>query len=594
MASSTHLIERQSDWSGGAVPAASPELIPENAVFALRNGLLDDDGAIYRRGGAGYLSNAAFGTRISFLWTGRFDAGVRTLFASPADFGVLDSDGATPLNLGGAGLTYPVATAQVGGYLFIGTGAIYAGSRKTAPYTTGTISTTNGSTTVTGAGTTWNTLVDAGMLLQVGNERVYKVASYTSTTSLELAEPYEGSTGAGKSYTLSPLYEITAADPYPDSLTYAVSQGRLLWAEGRFLRMAPLNTNQSSATLGFPMNHSAWLTSDQWELDEEIVGIAEVGVNTLVFTRAGTYVLTGVGFDIVDAAGNPQQRLTKLSEHVLLEGVGFAYWQQGLIVPFTDGIYLVDGISEPVRLSDNIRSDYQAYVSTGYRAGQAAVFDSHYWLPIISSTGGYRRVYSVQLDRRAFDRRRRLTFPWSWHDGAGAEVCAFAAALDDDRAPRLLGAQTATTARVLDCTPFLNPDSNHASDPDGTAHPCEIVTRDYATGNGTDNRVKKLRTRYELFGTGTLAIAWGDGSYSSGAPRWDEVNWNEFNWGEDGSTFTNLECDGPASDGRDTHVCRVGKRLRYVRFRLRTTGPCEAFTLRELEVHVFPSRAVRR
>lgn len=72
-------------------------------------------------------------------------------------------------------------------------------------YATGTISAvTNGDETVTGSGTTWTSaMVNRGILMPDGYW--YKIATFTSTTSVELDRPYEGTTiAAGSSaYTIS-------------------------------------------------------------------------------------------------------------------------------------------------------------------------------------------------------------------------------------------------------------------------------------------------------------------------------------------------------------------------------------------------------
>lgn len=575
----------QDDFSSGAVPSVAPHLVPPNGVSQLRNGFLDQDGSIYRRGGA--KVSATHDEKLTFLYRGNLGPGLRTLAADDDSF--LTDVAGVMTSVGGAGLPYPKPVAETGRYVFIGGGFIYAGSQKSAVYNTGTVGLTNGSTTVTGSGTTWNTLVDAGMLLQRANERVYRVASIDSTTQLTLAEPYEGVTGAGVAYTLSPLYTITAADPYPDSEVYAVAQNRLVWAENNLLRFAPLQS-------GFPNNHAAHVATDEWELPEPIVGLAEVSANLLVFTTAGIWVLQGIGFGIVDQAGNPQQRLAKLSDHVLLEGCGLAYWEQSLIAPFTDGIYLLDGVGTPVELSQNIhQGDYSNYVHLGYRAGQSAVYEAHYFLPLISSTSDPKKLYSVQLDRLAFDRRRRLTFPWSWHDGSGAELSALVSDLSSDRKPILYGAQANAAGDVLDLSGYFEPTSDNSTDPDGTAFECEVITRDYETGNGTDNSVRKLKPRYELSGTGNSGIswAWSDGTADTSGAKWDAVTWDNFNWAEGGAVFHPLDTS-PISDGRTTQNLRIGRRVVFIRFRLKTTGEVHIFRLRSLELFTRPSKAVRR
>jgi hypothetical protein len=93
----------QDDFSAGAIQSVARHLIDRRAVYDVENGLYDDDGSIYRRGGSQYKSNAAFGASLRWIWDGIFAAGQRTLFAAPTGWGVLGANDATPVNLGGAG-----------------------------------------------------------------------------------------------------------------------------------------------------------------------------------------------------------------------------------------------------------------------------------------------------------------------------------------------------------------------------------------------------------------------------------------------------------------------------------------------------------
>ena len=73
-----------------------------------------------------------------------------------------------------------------------------------ADYTTGTITLTNGSTTVTGSGTTFTTNM-VGMWLQAstapgGDNNWYEIATFNTTTSLDLVNPYQGIGGATLTY----------------------------------------------------------------------------------------------------------------------------------------------------------------------------------------------------------------------------------------------------------------------------------------------------------------------------------------------------------------------------------------------------------
>lgn len=74
-------------------------------------------------------------------------------------------------------------------------------ARTFAPYTTGTVTVTNGSTTVTCSGCNWNNIpVSSGAFKVSGDSVSYIVASRTATT-LTLTTAYLGSSGGGKSYT---------------------------------------------------------------------------------------------------------------------------------------------------------------------------------------------------------------------------------------------------------------------------------------------------------------------------------------------------------------------------------------------------------
>jgi len=84
------------------------------------------------------------------------------------------------------------------------TEACIGGGLEADFYTTGTVSMTNGSKTVTGSGTTFTADME-GMPFIVNEFPVpYVVQSVASSTSLTLREAYQGSTGSGKSYKIAP------------------------------------------------------------------------------------------------------------------------------------------------------------------------------------------------------------------------------------------------------------------------------------------------------------------------------------------------------------------------------------------------------
>jgi hypothetical protein len=92
-----------------------------------------------------------------------------------------------------------------------------------ADYTTGTISLTNGSATVTGSGTTFTSEM-VGRYLKSNNEGIwYKILSFTSATSITLDRTYQGATASNLSYTIAEL--IPLPDGFEDLPVYdAVSE----------------------------------------------------------------------------------------------------------------------------------------------------------------------------------------------------------------------------------------------------------------------------------------------------------------------------------------------------------------------------------
>lgn len=78
-------------------------------------------------------------------------------------------------------------------------------------YTTGTVTLTNGSATVTGAGTTFTSDM-VGRIFQnttTGADRLwYRIKTFTSTTSLTLENVYEGATAGTQTYKISEIFNV--------------------------------------------------------------------------------------------------------------------------------------------------------------------------------------------------------------------------------------------------------------------------------------------------------------------------------------------------------------------------------------------------
>ena len=71
-----------------------------------------------------------------------------------------------------------------------------------APYTTGTVAMTNGSTTVTGTDTVWTSAM-VGRKIRFGSDNAYyRISAVGGTTSLTLEVPYQGTTDTDATYSI--------------------------------------------------------------------------------------------------------------------------------------------------------------------------------------------------------------------------------------------------------------------------------------------------------------------------------------------------------------------------------------------------------
>ena len=75
-------------------------------------------------------------------------------------------------------------------------------------FTTGTVTVTNGDATITHSGTSF-TAAMVGRYFQTDDDRTwYRIASFTSTSVMELENVFEGTTAAGASYTIAEAFHI--------------------------------------------------------------------------------------------------------------------------------------------------------------------------------------------------------------------------------------------------------------------------------------------------------------------------------------------------------------------------------------------------
>ena len=84
-------------------------------------------------------------------------------------------------------------------------------------YKTGTVSVTNGSATIEGTGTAFNSgnVVAGDIFTVVGDNAWYEVASVTDADTLVLTANYAGTTASGASYAITRDFTTNYGFPYP-------------------------------------------------------------------------------------------------------------------------------------------------------------------------------------------------------------------------------------------------------------------------------------------------------------------------------------------------------------------------------------------
>ena len=397
-------------------------------------------------------------------------------------------------------------------------------------------------------------------------------ASFKGVLYLPGGQTYDGTTVAA----------AAKVAPY-----YAVVGNRLVAAEGSRVSFSKINT---------PGTFEA---TDYWDLPGgvEILGLVGGRESAVIFTTNGIYVISNMTLELTDSAGNIQQRLDHYSGNLVLWGAnGIASWEDALIVPSTDAVWLVkrgvtsEQIASFSQISQPIVDLYQEYVRAGYEPGQATVFRSHYILPII---GGGRVIDTLvcRLDLPIPDKAGG-GYPWTRVEGFGAAMGAFETRVSasSSREPLLLGGTYGTESRVLNLSYFHQSEDTEL-DADGSVPAFSLSTRSYPTGANVANTVTSLRVRYQMSSQptgGTLSASISSDTPPKSVSVWGRVSWGEFFWATGGTTESEtLPGDAPESiDASKTKRWRFARKRRSIRFTLSCKAPTAQLSIKSIELFI--------
>lgn len=572
--------ELLADFSGGIFRESEGQRAPRNTCLDIVDGLLDEDGAVYRRGGSVYDSAANSAGTIYGLVDQHFAAGQRTLIWSASATQAMTGAGATPATIDAGATSFPAAygrPANVGGVLCLPVGAwgalgvtigAYAGSLKAAAYSTGTVTVTLGSRTVTGAGTAWLANADVGMIFVSPNagfsgQRLV-VESVDSDTALTLREPWPYATAAGATYQVRPFAYISVVLKNADATSlFVASAGQRLWVAGgnRILMSAP-----PLSGVVRPFTFSPDTDFHQLPAAARILGAADWRDTVVAFSTQGVYAISNASLDPIDDFGNLQQTVELVENGLILWGnAGIAGHRGAFVVPALDDVYLWAPGSALSVISKAIRPLYRSYVKAGYKPGLAAVYRGHYFLPIVQDATS-ATVIDVLVGRLdGVDSRGNQRVAWTrWAGHAGASNC-FAQRTTSSGTPSLISTKG---QRTLDVSGGFVPAAAIKNDADGTTHQLTLITRDLAVHASLKTFWKKIRLRSEV----------------SDAAADNPTVTAEYSITPAAPVFTALAGSAPESDGTVPYSWLAGKKSQAIRFRLKTVGPCASAVIRSLEV----------
>lgn len=583
----------QADFSAGAFQGTARHLIPSTGLYGAENALFDEDAAVYKRGGAEYLTPAAVGTSMRMVWDGVLAVGPRTVAANTADYLVVNAAETAFVNISGAGMTAPLRATVFDGMLIMDDGFMYGGSYRTVGLGgAGAMAVTNGSVVVTVASGGLTANVDAGMLLVVNSlPHVYVVKTVDSDTQATLTAPYQGATDALAGFAfdprkaLSPTLIATA-----DFSAFATIFNRLLVARGRRVGFTGGRGATGDVSHVFAVN-------DEHEFSGTVLGIHPIRDLVFVFTTDGVFVISGMALDLLDPDGvNFQQQVEPVNADLILWGKeGLSTYQNEMLVPGVDGLWAMGAASAPTLLSRSIKARWREHVAAGNKPGLAAVIRNHYHLPVLNAANEVVDRLVCRLDRPQ-DSGIGTVFPWSWWTGQAANTPALATRISGaaSRQPKLLGADRAT-GRLLDLTGTFDPSDTNGTDADNSNFQWSVILRDYATGDGNLNHVRRLKIRYELVtvtgGPATSIVGFvGDGEIAEPQASYDNVTYDNATYADPiAAEFTQLQGAAPPDGGAHPKTWHFQTRARYVRARLVSTVASSKLILRSAQWYVRPS-----
>jgi hypothetical protein len=563
----------QDDFAAGILRGPAPDVQPGIGVSNALNGLYNDDGDVYRRGGTidSGMPAVPGPYPVQFVWSGYLSGIKRMLIGIWNTTYAVDPVTKARTQVWAGDFSYAMQGAVTNEVLYLPNGLAWGGASK-AGFGGKQVTITPGSSDIVGISTAFTTSVEIGTLLHIDSASgFYRVVKIIDNTHLTVDRPPDAVAGGTVNFTAGPL----AQWDLPPSLDSA-GRAHVAAIAGRLVVAA-------NNRIAFSEGDMPWsfLPDDYHDLPGGVIvmGLAPLRDTLLSFTNFGLWSISNMAYDLTDALGNIQQNLALISPAVSLWGEGgLAEWAGRIVAPCLDRVYLVDAVNPPQPISDSISRLYLSTIQTpGVEPGGAKVWRNHYFLPLVQGVASNRQSVGVQVCR--LDRPvqgRLLYFPWSTFGGHGARMMAADVNLLGTTPTMLVGHQDGT---LIDYGKIFDPDASVSKDADGTTHVFDVESRDFPTGNGQPNHVRKLRLRYSLDDVAKIqaGISFGTtGTDDSGFPPSPD---------NPARVWHKLDDTTPASSGTEPVAWPLpqAERVRYIRARFRCTDAVSRLVFHHLD-----------
>ena len=217
-----------------------------------------------------------------------------------------------------------------------------------ANYSTGTITVTNGSATIVGSGTSWNTATNAevGEYIKLPDGKWYKITAIGNDTSLTIECAYEAGGASGQSYIISPWGEVQGAlstatgasslvRPTP---TFIENHINRVWvADGNSLYFSTLDTSIDEENFNdFDTANNAGQINVPSGEGDTITGLYSLNNSLYVFQRRAIWRIYGTGPSNFELR-NVTNEIGLIDRSTLVE------WDNVLLFLSDNGIYMFDG-----------------------------------------------------------------------------------------------------------------------------------------------------------------------------------------------------------------------------------------------------------